>query len=605
MPSEVGRARQRRLLARLRSLRSSSDAEVRALHSSLEATRLLLHASERDRGERIDELRQSQSRITEVIRQSQSQITELIRQHRAVTESYEQTIQVLRSSVEDLHRKVEYLSTSPGALRVVLGAVLQRVRLYDVLRRHRRLLQRLVPLPAPPGSETAATSSPLAVETPEPARRPSLLEAFLVARSLPGDTTELALERLYHLGSRLKAVLCVHPTARNGQAAYMLASGGADVTALGTGGFLEGLPVAGVTAAWQALGDWLVARGGVLSPFDGILLDAESSEDDERLLRGRLGPECTVIVNAPGHPTSLAPADGESVDGLILACPPPAALRDPAGGEAQYYAQRPWRPEPRRSITLAASLPSGRPWPRISVVTPTLNQGAFLEETLRSVLGQDYPDLEYIVVDGGSSDDTPAILDRYRDRLAHCLTGPDEGQADALNKGFALATGSILAWINSDDRYAAGALWRVALAFDAYGADMVAGGCALARDSVDETTSVHHPALPVGRVVPLPLPRLLDIDGSWIKGEFFYQPEVFWTRELWQGVGGKVAKDLYYSMDYELWLRMAACGARIVHVPDTLAVYRMHKAQKTDGAQPPYLPELRQVVARYRAAAAR
>ena len=236
-------------------------------------------------------------------------------------------------------------------------------------------------------------------------------------------------------------------------------------------------------------------------------------------------------------------------------------------------------------------------------MTPTLNQGAFLEETVRSVLGQDYPDLEYIVVDGGSSDDTPAILERYRDRLAHCLTGPDEGQADALNKGFALATGSILAWLNSDDRYEAGALWRAALAFDAFGADMVAGGCALARDSADETTSVHHPALPAGRVVPLPLPRLLDIDGSWTKGEFFYQPEVFWTRELWQAAGGKVAKDLYYSMDYELWLRMAACGARIVHVPDTLAVYRMHKAQKTDGAQPPYLPELRQVVARYRAAA--
>ena len=607
MPSEVGRARQRRLLARLRSLRSASDAEIRALHSSLEATRLLLHASERERASRIDEVRESQNRLATVVRESQSRIAELIRQLRAEAESYEETIRVLKSSIEDLHREIQYLSTAPGASRVLIGGGLKAVGIYDLLRRRRRVLQRLVPLPAPPGptAATAKPGPPGLPGSPEPAARPTLLEAFLFARSLPGDTSDLGLERLYQLGSRLKAILCVQPSARNVQAAYMLAGGGAEVTALGTGGFMEGFPVAGVTAAWQELGDWLVSRGGTLSGIDGVLLDADTAEEDERLLRGRLGSECMVIVNAPGHPTSLAPADGESVDGLILACPPPAALRDPAGGEAQYYAQRPWRPEPRRSITLGASLPSGRPWPRISVVTPTLNQGAFLEETLRSVLGQDYPDLEYIVVDGGSSDDTPAILERYRDRLAHCVSGPDEGQADALNKGFALATGSILAWINSDDRYAAGALWRVALTLDAYGADMVAGGCALARDNADETTRVHHPALPVGRVVPLPLHRLLDIDGSWIKGEFFYQPEVFWTRDLWRSAGGQVAKDLYYSMDYELWLRMAACGARIVHVPDTLAVYRMHKAQKTDGAQPPYLPELRQVVARYRAAAAR
>src|SRR6185503_5709086 len=101
MPSEVGRARQRRLLARLRSLRSASNAEMRALHSSLEATRLLLHASERDRGARIEEVRKAQSRITE-----------LIRQHRAETDSYEETIRVLKATIEDLHRKVQYLSTA-------------------------------------------------------------------------------------------------------------------------------------------------------------------------------------------------------------------------------------------------------------------------------------------------------------------------------------------------------------------------------------------------------------------------------------------------------------------------------------------------------------
>jgi hypothetical protein len=108
----------------------------------------------------------------------------------------------------------------------------------------------------------------------------------------------------------------------------------------------------------------------------------------------------------------------------------------------------------------------------------------------------------------------------------------------------------------------------------------------------------------VGHAVDLPLGRLLDIDGSWTRGDFFYQPEVFWTREIWQKAGSRVAKDLYYSMDYELWLRMAESGARIVHVPDTLAVYRMHEGQKTAGADLPYVPELRQVASRHRAASA-
>ena len=90
----------------------------------------------------------------------------------------------------------------------------------------------------------------------------------------------------------------------------MLASGGAEVTALGTGGFLEGFPVAGVTAAWQELGDWLVSRGGTLSAFDGVLVDADGPEEDERLLRGRLSPECTLIVSGPGQPARISPAEG-------------------------------------------------------------------------------------------------------------------------------------------------------------------------------------------------------------------------------------------------------------------------------------------------------
>jgi len=581
-------------------MQSVAGAESRSLRATLEASRWLLYASERDRAVRLNRVRAQEEAIEAMARHAREQaevIETLNRQARA----QEETLQILVRSVDDLHRKVEYLSGSAGALRVLTGAGLRSVGLYDAVRRHRRMLQRLIPLPGPPASQPhPATLSPKAA-APEP--RPSILEAFLFARSLAGDTTELALERLYHLGARLENVLCVHASARNIQAAYMLASGGARVTLLGKAGVLERTPVPGLTVASQDLGEWLVSRGGVLSPFDGVLLDGDAPEEDERLLRGRLSRECTLLVNGlrPGARAPAASGETEGVDGLAVASPAPAEWQDPAGGDPEYYAQKPWLAGPRRTVALPEALPSGRPWPRISVVTATLNQGPFLEETLRSVLGQDYPDLEYIVVDGESADETPAILDRYRHLLAHCLRGPDEGQADALNKGFALATGDILAWLNSDDRYPAGALWRAALAFDAYETDMIAGGCALVRGKADECVSVHHPALPVGRVVSLPVGRLLDIDGSWTKGDFFYQPEVFWTRDIWQKAGGQVAKDLYYSMDYELWLRMAASGARIVRLPDTLAVYRMHEGQKTTGAELPYVPELKQVVARYRA----
>jgi hypothetical protein len=111
---------------------------------------------------------------------------------------------------------------------------------------------------------------------------------------------------------------------------------------------------------------------------------------------------------------------------------------------------------------------------------------------------------------------------------------------------------------------------------------------------------VHHSALPIGRAVPLRSDQLLDLDGCWLRGDFFFQPEVFWTRDLWQRAGGRVAEELHYSMDYELWVRFALAGARIVHVPDTLALYRVHPGQKTAGDDLPYLPELRRVAASFR-----
>lgn len=227
---------------------------------------------------------------------------------------------------------------------------------------------------------------------------------------------------------------------------------------------------------------------------------------------------------------------------------------------------------------LPATMPGGKPWPRISVVTPSFNQGKYIEETLLSVRNQGYPNVEHIVMDGGSTDSTREVLDRYRDGLAHVVSKKDRGQSDAINRGFKLATGEILTWLNSDDMLAPGALAAVAMAFHQSGADMVAGECHIYNDG--KFSARHLTACEDG---PLPLKDLLDVQGCWLEGQFFYQPEVMFSRKAWERAGGLVRENLYHSMDYELWLRMAESGARLKVIGRPVALFRAHAEQKTAG----------------------
>lgn len=238
----------------------------------------------------------------------------------------------------------------------------------------------------------------------------------------------------------------------------------------------------------------------------------------------------------------------------------------------------PWNYKP---LDFPSELPSGKPWPKISIVTPSYNQGKYIEETIRSVLMQGYPNLEYIVIDGASTDETLKIIHRYSSELKVCLSEPDGGQAHAINKGFKYATGDILAWLNSDDQYLPGALFRVAEAFDQHSTDLVVGGCQVIHECDRLPILEHHCIFPVNQVVELPLEQLRDFEGCWLKGHFFYQPEVFWTREAWEAAGGALNEKLQFALDYEFWLRLAKLRTKICHIQDNLAIFRRHERQKT------------------------
>jgi len=207
--------------------------------------------------------------------------------------------------------------------------------------------------------------------------------------------------------------------------------------------------------------------------------------------------------------------------------------------------------------------------PRISVVTPSFNQGTFIEQTICSVLDQSYPNLEYIIIDGGSTDESVEVIRKYERHLSCWVSEPDRGQSHAINKGLARATGALMAWLNSDDRYLPGALGAVAAA-------------AATHPDTHIFVGTGELVYPDGtRNARVPPPQItLETTFDWVHGSDFQQPACFFRDVAWR-TAGPIDEGIHIAFDVDLWFRMLTRGFVFKTLPGVLSEATIHPNAKT------------------------
>jgi len=205
-------------------------------------------------------------------------------------------------------------------------------------------------------------------------------------------------------------------------------------------------------------------------------------------------------------------------------------------------------------------------FPRISIVTPSYNQGRFIEATIQSVLTQDYPNLEYIIIDGGSKDQSVDVIRSYESRLSYWVSEKDSGAADAIAKGFRQATGDVMAYLNSDDLYTPGTLQAVAAAFRSGKSDVVYGN----------TWWIDTDGRHIGERRQTPFAPMGYLYG----GFDLQQPAVFWSRQTYEKSGG-IDPSYLFTFDTELFVRFVKQRSRFTHINRFFAEFRIHPRSKS------------------------
>lgn len=230
--------------------------------------------------------------------------------------------------------------------------------------------------------------------------------------------------------------------------------------------------------------------------------------------------------------------------GLLKSLPPPPA------GKTGW----PWTVETNHALYA-----NNAAWPKLTIVTPSYNQDKFIEETIRSVLLQNYPNLEYIVIDGGSTDNTKKVLEKYSPWISYWQSEKDNGQSHAINMGFSLADGEYLAWINSDDYYLQNVFHTVVNRFLQSNAAFVYG-YGYNKSAAED----------------LELIKVLPLLDYFIKIPSLIQPSCFWKYAIHQPIW----EELHCALDYELWLRIVK-GTRKSLISEPLTVTNIHDDAKT------------------------